>query len=395
MRTLKSIKLLLVFGIMVGFFAMPLSARPAGRRASGSGSVDRSTPGRITTIKPTQSQMAKEYQRSLIGKRPTRAKDSIHPRADSPALTRDRAAEPKVGLTRRSPGRITTIKPTQSQRAKAYQRELIGKRPTRAKDSIHPRYESTTSVLRRTRAASPRTSHRRDHGHRYSHRRRYSTRYYYYRPYGYYGYYDDPWAYYDYGRSYATADDNKAEKKEEQYTISPERYEQLVEQQRLEEAATTKWLLSNIAHAFATKDYSKAVFRASQAIKTQPGNVALGFAYSQSLFAVEEYARAERILRTALDGVAQTQQKIFYPIGFYADRNELNSQIEKLSAAIESSRSGMKFQLLLAYQLFGSEQYEQAQAALALAQTDYKNKQAVEVLTKALRQIAKDKYPEP
>jgi thioredoxin-like negative regulator of GroEL len=162
-----------------------------------------------------------------------------------------------------------------------------------------------------------------------------------------------------------------------------------------ETVSAIEWHLRNIAHAFSAADYSKAAFRARQAVKTAPENINLRLAYSQSLFADGQYQRAERVLQTALNKAAQTKQKLFFPIDFYQSPDLLNKQTETLRQTIEDSRSGTELQFLLAYQLFGLGNYDQAFDALTIARIDYTNKNAVEVLLTALDLAKKGEKTEP
>jgi thioredoxin-like negative regulator of GroEL len=201
----------------------------------------------------------------------------------------------------------------------------------------------------------------------------------------------DSYRYYGYDRRYRQNDLTPYKNQDDKINqLPPKRPQQLPET-----ASVIEWHLRNIVHAFAVADYSKAAFRARQAVKFAPENIDLRLAYSQSLFADSQYQRAQRVLQTALNIAAQTNQQLFFPIDFYQSRDLLNKQTERLRQTIEDSRSGTELQFLLAYQLFGLGNYDQAFDALTIARIDYTNKDAVEVLLTALDQAKKGEKTEP
>jgi len=128
--------------------------------------------------------------------------------------------------------------------------------------------------------------------------------------------------------------------------------------------------LSDVASAFAAGDFEKAVELSGRALHDFPDNPALLFVYSHSLFASKNYRQSAEVLIHALDKVNLQKQGIFYLLGFYHDDDVLKEQITHLSRTLEDDPDNNSLQILLAYQLMGIGDFQQASELLVAARRD-------------------------
>ena len=113
----------------------------------------------------------------------------------------------------------------------------------------------------------------------------------------------------------------------------------------------------------------------------------LPFAYSQALFANEQYAEAAEVLRTALAKVSPEKEGVFYPRGLYSDDEILFEQIEHLKQKAESYSFDADLQLLFGYQLLGIGEVDKAVEPLQQAGLDLGNAEAATILLNLIEKI--------
>ena len=133
-------------------------------------------------------------------------------------------------------------------------------------------------------------------------------------------------------------------------------------------------------NAFEAGEYAIAIEKFAEASRLAPDDMVLPFAYTQALFASEQYAAAAEILRTALANVSPDKEGVFYPRGLYPDDDTLFAQIDRLSKQVELYGLDADLQLLLGYQLLGVGELDAAVDPLQQARLDPKNTQATTVL---------------
>jgi Flp pilus assembly protein TadD len=120
--------------------------------------------------------------------------------------------------------------------------------------------------------------------------------------------------------------------------------------------------------AFEAKDYATAIEKLRLALRLDPNDEVLPFAYAQALFAASEYEKAAAVIYTALSEMAPKQQEVYYPRGMYKDEAELNAQIKNLERAVSMDPANAELQLLLGYQFLGIGKYDAALVPLQVAQ---------------------------
>jgi len=138
---------------------------------------------------------------------------------------------------------------------------------------------------------------------------------------------------------------------------------------------------------FENGDYDAAGEKLAAAMELAPEDMILPFAYSQALFANEQYSEAAEVLREALSKATPDEQGIFYPRGLYPDDDVLVEQIERLIEKLELSPFDADLQLLLGYQLLGVGEIEYAEGPLHRASEDVENADAARVLLDLLEKI--------
>jgi tetratricopeptide (TPR) repeat protein len=176
-------------------------------------------------------------------------------------------------------------------------------------------------------------------------------------------------------------------------------------QQTLEqpdEATLADTFFEDAVKAFEVCDYDKAVEMFANASKLAPDDMVLPFAYSQALFAKEQYSQAVEVLRAALrkesPGLTKDSpekkgpplredQGVFYPRGLYPDDDTLFEQIDRLAEKAELYSFDADLQLLLGYQLLGIGEIDEALEPLLRASKDMENADVAAKLLKLLEKI--------
>jgi hypothetical protein len=229
-------------------------------------------------------------------------------------------------------------------------------------------------------------------------------RYYWYgcHPYWWYGYYPvarevtgDTYNYYTYNYYYSDGAASTAYSQAadaimpvDHNTFADIR-EKLAQQAANEPAAETAADIQfdEAVKAFEAGDYETAIENFSEAGKLSPDDMVLPFAYSQALFANEQYAEAAEVLRAALAKVSPEKEGVFYPRGLYSDDEILFEQIEHLKQKTESYSFDADLQLLLGYQLLGIGEVDKAVEPLQQASLDLENAEAATVLLNLIEKI--------
>jgi tetratricopeptide (TPR) repeat protein len=140
--------------------------------------------------------------------------------------------------------------------------------------------------------------------------------------------------------------------------------------------------------AFEAGDYETAIMKFAEAKELATDDTVLPFAYSQALFANEQYAEAAEVLRSALENVSPEKEGVFYPRGLYSDDETLFEQIKNLSEKAELYSFDADMQLLLGYQLLGTGEIDKAIEPLQNASQDLENAEAATVLLDLLEKIS-------
>jgi tetratricopeptide (TPR) repeat protein len=135
--------------------------------------------------------------------------------------------------------------------------------------------------------------------------------------------------------------------------------------------------------AFKNGNYAEAAKNFQRALRQ--ANKFMPLAYTQALFADENYAQATKQLRLALDKLSPENDSILFPKFLYPSDQILLTQIEKLR---EQAGSDSDLQLLVGYQLFGVKKMDEAVEFLNKAKSNSVNELAA---TKLLLMIEKTK----
>jgi len=135
---------------------------------------------------------------------------------------------------------------------------------------------------------------------------------------------------------------------------------------------------------FEEGSYAAAAEKFARAMEIAPDDVILPFAYSQALFANEQYSEAATVLRTALAKISSDEQTAFYPRGLYSDDDTLFDHVDRLSEKADFYTFDADIQLLLGYHLLGIGELDAAVEPLLKAGEDLTNAQASKVLLKLL-----------
>ncbi len=139
--------------------------------------------------------------------------------------------------------------------------------------------------------------------------------------------------------------------------------------------------------AFEADNYDAAIEKFAEAMALAPDDIILPFAYSQALFAKEQYSQAAEVLRGTLANVSPEKEGIFYPRGLYPDDDELFEQINRLAEKAELYSFDADLQLLLGYQLLGIGKLDEAVEPLQRAGRDMENAVAATTLLNVLEKI--------
>jgi tetratricopeptide (TPR) repeat protein len=142
--------------------------------------------------------------------------------------------------------------------------------------------------------------------------------------------------------------------------------------------------------AFEAGDYETAIMKFAEAKELATDDTVLPFAYSQALFANEQYAEAAEVLRSALENVSPEKEGVFYPRGLYSDDETLFEQIKNLSEKAELYSFDADLQLLLGYHLLGTGEIDKAIEPLQNASQDLENAEAATILLDLLTKISPD-----
>ncbi len=164
---------------------------------------------------------------------------------------------------------------------------------------------------------------------------------------------------------------------------SAAQYESPVYQRQLPQKTEVGIFYENGVTAFKNGNYAEAAKNFQRAIR--PVNKFMPLAYTQALFADENYAQATEQLRLAIDKFSSENDSILFPGFLYPSNQILLTQIEKLrgQAGFDSD-----LQLLIGYQLFGVKKMDEAVKFLSKAKLNPVNKPAA---TKLLLMIEKTK----
>ncbi|MEE8599352.1 MAG: tetratricopeptide repeat protein [Dehalococcoidales bacterium] len=139
--------------------------------------------------------------------------------------------------------------------------------------------------------------------------------------------------------------------------------------------------------AFEADNYDAAIEKFAEAMALAPDDIILPFAYSQALFAKEQYSQAAEVLRGTLANVSPEKEGIFYPRGLYPDDDGLFEQINRLAEKAELYSFDADLQLLLGYQLLGIGKLDEAVEPLQRASRDMENAVAATTLLNVLEKI--------
>jgi len=124
--------------------------------------------------------------------------------------------------------------------------------------------------------------------------------------------------------------------------------------------------------AFGKQDYATAIAKMQEAVRLEPEDTVLPFAYAQALFANNQYEQAAAVISTTLSEMSPRKAEISFPRGLYKDENILNAQIRNLERAVLMDPANSQLQLLYGYQLMGSGKIDEAKVALNVAARDAK-----------------------
>jgi len=139
--------------------------------------------------------------------------------------------------------------------------------------------------------------------------------------------------------------------------------------------------------AFEADNYEVAIEKFGEAMALAPDDIILPFAYSQALFAKEQYSEAAEVLRGSLAKVSPEKEGVFYPRGLYSDDDVLYEQINRLAEKAELYSFDADLQLLLGYQLLGIGKLDEAVEPLQRASRDMENAVAATTLLNVLEKV--------
>jgi hypothetical protein len=133
------------------------------------------------------------------------------------------------------------------------------------------------------------------------------------------------------------------------------------------QATESDELFDEGVQAFADANYAAAIEKFQRAVRLEPNDVILPFAYCQALFANNDYEQAAAVLRTALNAMAPAKPEVFFPRGLYKDDNVLTAQIKNLERAVMMNPTNPELQLLYGYELLGIGKIDEAKTSLEVA----------------------------
>ena len=231
-----------------------------------------------------------------------------------------------------------------------------------------------------------------------------STRYYWYgfHPYTWYGSYPiayetgDTYNYYTYNNyiydtdtgGYTSSEYSPPLQGVDETTFEDvrQKLEEQKQQTPDEQTLTDKFFEDGVT-AFEQEDYTTAAKAFADAVALEPDDLVLPFAYTQALFATEQYSKAADTLRAALVAMPTEEQGLYFPRGLYNDEEILFAQIEQLQNRADTFAYDPDMSLLLGYQLLGIEEYDQARQQLENAAQYDLNKEAVEILINLIDKV--------
>jgi len=226
----------------------------------------------------------------------------------------------------------------------------------------------------------------------YSYLRYYRYGYY---PYNWYGYYPavyeaggDTFNYYtyNYGDSAGQVSSGIRPVDENTFADVRERLAAQSAQQPAPETLADRYF-EDAVKAFEAGDYDTATDRFADAIELEPDDMVLPFAYSQALFADQQYSKAAEVLRGAVSRFAPDKEDVFYPRGLYSSDDILFEQIGQLAATAEHNPLDEDLQLLLGYQLLGAGKLDRAVKPLQQITPDSENAATAAELLELLEKI--------
>jgi len=143
---------------------------------------------------------------------------------------------------------------------------------------------------------------------------------------------------------------------------------------RPDEPTEADKLFDSAVKDFENTNYAAAAETLKVAVRMEPNDAVLPFAYAQALFANNEYEKAAAVVYTALAEFGPQQPEVFYPRGMYKDEDLLTAQIQNLERAVMMDPANVQMQLLLGYHFLGIGQYDKATIPLTVAQRDPRTK---------------------
>ena len=139
-------------------------------------------------------------------------------------------------------------------------------------------------------------------------------------------------------------------------------------------------LFDDGVQAFGKQDYATAIAKLQEAVRLEPDDTVLPFAYAQALFANTQYEQAAAVISTTLSEMSPRKAEISYPRGLYKDEDILNTQIKNLERAVLMNPTDTQLQLLYGYQLMGIGKIDEAKVALTVAKRDARTAAAATAL---------------
>jgi Tfp pilus assembly protein PilF len=154
-----------------------------------------------------------------------------------------------------------------------------------------------------------------------------------------------------------------------QVTVPPQAALQTSPQQPAEPTESDKLFDAGVT-AFGDGNYPAAIETFQRAVRLEPNDVILPFAYAQALFANTDYEQAAAVLQTALSEMMPAKPEVFFPRGLYKDDAVLTAQIKSLERAVMMNPANSELQLLYGYQLLGIGKADDAKVPLGVAKRD-------------------------
>jgi tetratricopeptide (TPR) repeat protein len=129
-------------------------------------------------------------------------------------------------------------------------------------------------------------------------------------------------------------------------------------------------LFDQAVKSFTDANYPAACQSLQRAVRLEPSDTVLPFAYAQALFANNQYEQASAVIATVLNEMPADKADVFFPRGLYKTDALLTAQIKNLERAVKMNPASGDLQLLYGYQLLGTAQYDQALPALEITKKD-------------------------